>query len=110
MNKYRAEKTTVDGIKFASKHEAGRYVELRYMERAGLISNLQLQRPFVLIGSQTDKAGKIIERPVKYVADFTYKDQDGHLVVEDAKGVKTDVYKIKRKMMLSIYGIMIKEV
>lgn len=110
MNKYGNRKTVVDGITFASKHEATRYVELCYMQRAGLISKLQIQKPFVLIGAQTDKAGNVIERPVKYVADFVYKDQDGRTVVEDAKGVKTDVYKIKRKLMLAIYGIRIKEV
>ena len=110
MNKYGNEKTEVDGIKFASRHEAKRYVELKYMERAGLIKNLQLQRVYTLIGAQKDKDGKIIERPVKYIADFVYTDADGKTVVEDAKGVRTDVYKIKRKLMLSIYGIRIQEV
>lgn len=110
MNKYGNEKTEVDGIKFASRHEAKRYVELKYMERAGLIKNLQLQRVFPLIGPQTDKEGKLVERPVKYIADFVYKDKDGKTVVEDAKGVRTDVYRIKRKLMLSIYGIRIQEV
>ena len=110
MNKYGNEKTEVDGIKFASRHEAKRYVELKYMERAGLIKNLQLQRVYTLIGAQKDKAGNILERPVKYIADFVYKDQNGKTVVEDAKGVRTDVYRIKRKLMLSIYGIQIQEV
>lgn len=109
MNKYRAKKTEIDGIVFASKHEATRYVELKYMERAGLIQNLQLQRSFTLIGAQKDSTGKVIERPVKYVADFVYE-QDGKTVVEDAKGFKTDVFKIKKKLMLSIYGYHIKEV
>ena len=110
MNKYGNEKTEVDGIKFASRHEAKRYVELKYMERAGLIKNLQLQRVYTLIGPQADKDGNVIERPVKYIADFVYKDKDGKTVVEDAKGVRTDVYRIKRKLMLSIYGIRIQEV
>ena len=110
MNKYGNRKTTVNGIQFDSQHEASRYVELRYMERAGLISDLQLQRAFTLIGAQKDKDGKVIERPLKYVADFVYKDAKGKTVVEDAKGVKTDVYKIKRKLMLSIYGIRVQEV
>ena len=110
MSKYGAQKTEVDGITFASKHEAHRYVELKYMERAHLISGLQLQRRYTLIGAQKDKSGKVIERPVSYVADFVYKNEKGETVVEDAKGMKTDVYKIKRKLMLSIYGIRIQEV
>ena len=65
MNKFGAKQTEIDGITFASKHEAERYVELKYMERAHLISDLQLQRVFTLIGAQRDKAGKIIERPCK---------------------------------------------
>ena len=112
LNKFGAIKTEVDGITFASKHEAERYAELKLMERAHLISDLQLQRVFTLIGAQRDKAGKIIERPCKYIADFAYKDQTGKLIVEDAKSTatRTDVYKIKRKLMLSIYGIRIQEV
>ena len=110
MNKYGNKMTEIDGIKFASQHEAYRYVELKYMERAGLIKDLQLQRVFTLIGEQRDKNGKILEHPVKYIVDFVYKDNAGKLIVEDAKGMKTDVYKIKRKLMLSIYGIRIQEV
>lgn len=110
MNKYGNARTEIDGITFASRHEANRYIELKYMERAGLISRLELQKVYTLIGPQKDKSGKVIERPVKYIADFVYKDQDGRTVVEDAKGMKTDVYKIKRKLMLSIYGIRIQEV
>ena len=102
--------TEVDGIKFASRHEANRYIELKYMERAHLIKDLQLQKIFTLIGEQRDDKGRILERPVKYVADFVYKDQNGRTVVEDAKGLRTDVYKIKRKLMLMIYGIQIQEV
>ena len=110
MNKYQNKKTEIDGITFASRHEASRYAELKLLERAGLISGLQLQRVYTLIGAQKDKTGKVIEHPVKYIADFVYKDADGKTVVEDAKGVRTDVYKIKRKLMLSIYGIRIQEV
>ena len=103
--------TEIDGIKFASQHEAYRYVELKYMERAGFIKDLQLQRVFTLIGEQRDETGKVIEKPVKYIADFVYK-QDGKTVVEDAKSpaTRTKEYVIKRKLMLSIYGIRIQEV
>lgn len=110
VSKYGNKKTEIDGITFDSKHEAYRYVELKYMERAKLITDLQLQRRFTLLGAQKDKDGKVIERPITYVADFCYKDKCGNLVVEDAKGAKTEVYKIKRKLMLSIYGIRIQEV
>ena len=110
QNKYGNTKTEIDGIVFASRHEANRYIELKYMERAGLIHGLELQKVYTLIGPQKDKNGKIIEHPVKYIADFVYREKDGTLVVEDAKGMKTDVYKIKRKLMLSIYGIRIQEV
>ena len=110
MNKFGAKRTEIDGITFASKHEAERYIELKYMERAHLISDLQLQRVFTLIGAQRDKEGKIIERPCKYIADFVYKDKDGKTVVEDAKGMRTDVFRIKKKLMLSIYGIRVQEV
>ena len=112
QNKYRNEPTEFNGIKFQSKKEAQRFAELKLLERAGEITDLQLQRVFTLIGAQRDKEGKIIERPCKYIADFAYKDQTGKLIVEDAKSpaTRTDVYKVKRKLMLSIYGIRIKEV
>ena len=111
MNKYGNEKTEVDGIKFASRHEAKRYVELKYMERAGLIKNLQLQRVYTLIGTQKDKDGNVLERPVKYIADFVYT-ENGKTVVEDVKSpaTRTDVYKLKKKLMLYKFGIEIKEV
>ena len=110
VTKYHNEPTVIDGIKFSSRHEAYRYTELKYMEKAHLITDLQLQRVFTLIGAQRDENGKIIEHPCKYIADFVYKDLNGNTVVEDAKGMKTDVYRIKKKLMLSIYGIKIKEV
>ena len=110
LSKYGNRKTEIDWIIFESNHEANRYCELKLMDRAHLIKDLQLQRKFVLLGAQKDGNGKIIERPVTYVADFVYKDQTGKTVVEDAKGVRTDVYKIKRKLMLSIYGLRIQEV
>lgn len=102
MNKYRNKKVIVDGISFDSKKEAARYKELRMLERAGIILNLQLQVPFELIPKQDG------ERACTYKADFVYE-QNGKKVVEDTKGMKTDVYKIKRKLMLYRYGIEIKE-
>lgn len=93
---------------FDSKKEAGRYYELSMLLRAGVISNLRLQVPFELIPAQRIN-GKVVERACKYIADFVYM-ENGKMVVEDAKGMRTDVYKIKRKLMLKEYGIKIKEV
>lgn len=107
-NKYHAEKITVDGQTFDSKREAARFRELQLMERSGEITDLQRQVPFELIPSQTRDDG-VKERPVRYVADFVYR-QNGKKVVEDAKGFRTPVYIIKRKLVLMLYGISIKEV
>lgn len=107
-HKYGNKKVVKDGHVFDSKHEAGRYTELKLLERAGQISGLKTQVPYLLIPAQYED-GKCIERSCIYKADFVYW-QNGKLVVEDAKGLKTDVYIIKRKLMLKEYGIKIKEV
>lgn len=109
--KYGNTKTVVDGIRFDSKHEASRYVELKYMERAGLITDLHLQAPYELVPKQKDESGKVVERAVTYVADFVYR-QNGKVVVEDAKSpaTRTPDYIIKRKLMLYVHGITIREV
>lgn len=110
---------TVDGETFDSKKEYRRYCELKLLERAGQIRNLQRQVKFLLIPSQyeevVDAKGKpkqkCIERECVYVADFQYRDaHTGKLIVEDTKGVKTDTYVIKRKLMLKEYGIKISEI
>lgn len=103
-SKYGAVKTEIDGIMFDSKHEASRYRELRLLEQAGEISNLCLQVPFELIAKS--KYGTAI----RYYADFVYNDSYGRLIVEDAKGVKTPVYRLKKRMMAEKYGIEIKEI
>lgn len=110
-NKYKNKKWELDGQAFDSRLEARRYQELRFMLRAGLITDLQRQVPFELIPSQR-RNGKVVERPVKYVADFVYKTKDGEEVVEDVKSeaTKTKEYVIKRKLMLWQYGIQIREV
>lgn len=107
-NKYGNRKWELDGIMFASQNEARRYQELRFMLRAGLISDLRLQVPYELIPSQK-VGGKVVERPVKYVADFVYT-ENGKTVVEDAKGMRTKEYIIKRKLMLWQHGIQVREV
>lgn len=88
---------------FDSKREASRYQELRLLEQAGEITNLRLQVPYILFPK--DEHG----RALKYIADFVYNDNTGALVVEDAKGHPTDVYKIKRRLMAELKGIEIKE-
>jgi len=109
--KYHNHKVTVDGIQFDSKKEANRWCELKLLERAGEIYDLQRQVPFVVIPAQYDRNGKLLEREVKYIADFVYKVK-GSLTrtVEDTKGLKTPEYIIKRKLMLYRNGIRIKEV
>ena len=101
-SKYHAQKTTVDGITFDSKKEAMRYQELRLLERAGEIKNLQLQVPYVLI--EKSKHG----RAIKYIADFVYE-KKGQTVVEDCKGFRTDTYKLKKRLLAEKYEIEIKE-
>lgn len=101
-NKYNAVKTEVDGIVFDSRKEAQRYKELKLLEQVGEITNLHLQVPYELIAKS--KYGM----PMRYIADFVYE-SNGQVIVEDAKGVKTAVYRIKRRMMAEKYGIEIKE-
>ena len=108
MAKYGNRKVIRDGIEFDSIKECQRYCELKLMQRAGVISDLQLQVPFELIPAQRID-GKVVERAVNYVADFVYK-QNGQKVVEDTKGVRTKEYIMKRKMMLFFHGIRIVEV
>lgn len=122
--KYHAQPVTLNGIRFDSKKEARRYSELLLLEKAGVIQNLQRQVKYVLIPAQREfsneiytkgakkgcyKPGKLLESECSYYADFVYL-QDGKIVVEDAKGVRTEAYKIKKKLMLKEYGIQIKEV
>ena len=110
MSKYHSRKVIVDGEKYDSKKEFNRFCQLLLLERAGEIQNLKRQVRFELIPSQKDpETGKVIERPVTYLADFVY-DQDGQTIVEDVKGFKTTDYILKRKMCLFLLGIRIKEV
>lgn len=123
-SKYGSRKVSIDGITFDSKKEAARYQELKLLERAGKITALQRQVKYVLIPTQRKftneiykkgahqghfKPGKVLEKECSYIADFAYI-QDGAYVVEDTKGVRTEAYKIKRKLMLERYGIQIREV
>lgn len=108
-NKYKAQKCEYNGEKFDSLKELQRYLELRLLERNGEISSLKRQVKFELIPLQKDKKGHCLERALTYVADFTYLDKNKELIVEDCKGVRTEVYKIKKKLMLYIHNIRIQE-
>lgn len=122
--KYNARKTTVDGITFDSAREARRYSELLLLVKAGEISDLRRQVKFELIPAQREPdttgprggtiKGKLIERGISYIADFTYRDKAGRFQVEDVKGYKDggaySIYTVKRKLMLWRYGIRIREV
>lgn len=101
-NKYNAKKIKIDGHTFHSKREAERYCELKLFLKAGEIRNLVLQPRFLLQDEFFDKNG-VKHKKIEYVADFLYIDKQGRNVVEDVKGVLTDVYKIKKKMFLKIY-------
>ena len=113
MNKYKAVKAEADGIKFDSKKEMNRYLELKEKLNNGEISELKLQVTFTLIPKQ-EIDGKCVERAVKYIADFVYLDENGELVVEDVKGCKKGaaytVFSMKRKLMLAKFGVRIREI
>lgn len=107
-SKYHATKTVIDGITFDSKREAKRYQELKLMERAGAIRDLKRQVPYELIPA-FDVDGKHY-RPTVYIADFTYTDaKTGEKIVEDCKGYRTDVYRLKAKLFAHKFGVAILE-
>ena len=108
QNKYRNTKVEINGIKFDSIKEGERYHELYLLQKAGEISDLRLQEEFVLQNAYRSPENGEKKRAIKYLADFTYV-VDGERIIEDAKGVKTPVYQIKKKMMESA-GNTIREV
>jgi hypothetical protein len=101
-NKYGNKQVIYDGIPFHSTKEGNRYLELKLLQRAGVISNLELQKPYVIIHASE------YGNDVKYIADFVYE-QDGRTVVEDSKGFRTKEYVIKKRLMAERFGIIIKE-
>jgi hypothetical protein len=104
MSKYGAKKTVVAGITFDSRAEAARYLDLCALQRAGRISGLTLQVPFVLAQSVRYAAAKRAKPALRYVADFVYC-ENGRIVVEDVKGVQTDVFRVKQHLMMSVHGV-----
>lgn len=118
--KYANKSVTYGGQKFDSKKEMRRFIYLQTLEKAGEISDLQTQVTYELIPTQREPSrytktgrevkGKAIELSVRYVADFVYKDKEGNVIVEDTKGFRTADYIIKRKLMLYMHGIKVKEI
>ena len=107
-SKYHAKKTVVDGITFDSRREADRYLVLKGMEEDGSIEGLRRQVRYELVPA-FDVGGKHY-RPVFYVADFVYLDKEtGKTVVEDVKGMRTDMYRLKSKLFARRYGMSVKE-
>ena len=106
-SKYRNKKTVVNGIVFSSQKEARRYLELTGLQKKEKIVGLKLQEKFVLIPKIKLTSGKT-QREATYIADFTYIEK-GNYIVEDVKGVKTPVYKLKKKLMLHVHKIEILE-
>ena len=99
VNKYRSKITEIDGIKFHSKKEALRYRELTKLKKAGMIKDLILQPVFILQEKFKYKNETI--RAIKYIADFQWTNNyTGATIVEDVKGFKTEIYKLKRKLFL----------
>ena len=106
-SKYHSVKTVISGRVFHSKREAMVAQDLLLLERAGKIENLGFQVKYELIPAQP----KFKERAVVYIADMVYTDKaTGEEVVVDVKGVRTDSYVIKRKLMAQVYGIKVREV
>ena len=100
MNKYRNKKVIVDDYIFDSIQESKRYKELKLLLRAGKIQDLELQ-PHFLLQDSFKKNGKTY-RKIEYIADFKYK-ENGKTIVEDVKGIQTDVFKIKHKLFEKKY-------
>ena len=117
MNKYNARKCRMGDEVYDSKKEMQRHQELLLLEKTGQIQGLKRQVVFHLLPTQREtvmkkgvpKSGRVLEREVLYTADFVYM-ENGKLVVEDVKGVKTRDYILRRKMMLYFHGIRIREV
>lgn len=97
MPKYHNKNCIVDGILFDSKKEAHRYGELKLLERMGLIKNLIRQPRYLLQPKFTHQSTGYKHRAIEYVADFQYEEL-GKTIVEDVKGMQTDVFKLKAKL------------
>lgn len=105
VQRRKSKEIKLEGIIFTSKKEARRYDELKLLPRTKKISDLQLQKSFELQGSFKDKRTKKTIRSIVYICDFFYYDKTTEtFVVEDVKGVKTDIYKLKKKLFIKKFG------
>lgn len=100
-NKYNAQKTELDGKSFASKLEAEYYAELLLLQKAGIVTNIECQKSFILQEGFFHNGKKY--SAIKYYADFVVTYKDGIIEVIDTKGHKTNVYKLKKKLLLAKY-------
>ena len=102
--KYKAKPVTIDGHRFDSQREGARYRELKLLERSGHITGLEMQPVFELAPGVLVPGEKRKRPPLRYVADFRYRDETGRVVVEDAKGVQTTVFRMKMHL-LALQGV-----
>jgi hypothetical protein len=114
-SKYSAKRQVLDGQRFASRHEAARYAELQLLARAGFIRGLTCQPSYELRACVIGPRGRCQESRVIaiYRADFAYEERrrdTWHPVIEDAKGVRTPIYRLKKKWFEAQYGAVIREV
>ena len=107
-NKFNAQKVEMDGMTFDSKKEAERYGELSMLQCAGKISCLARQCQYVVLDDYILGGKK--HRGITYIADFEYLDENKIIHTEDVKGVRTDVYKLKKKLFESRYHRTIEEI
>lgn len=123
-SKYHAHRVIEDGQTFDNMKELRRYRELLILEKMGQVKDLERQKKYLIIPECRESSpagprggiriGRIIERAAYYVADFVYRELDPETnewneVVEDVKGLRTDTYILKRKLMLYMHGIRIRE-
>lgn len=107
-SKYNAVKTSVDGIKFDSKKEAEHYAYLKMLESSGEITNLKRQVSYQFFPSF--KVNGHTYRSREYIADFVYTDKNGNEVIEDVKGMRNSLYKLKRTLFAYFFHKEIKEI
>lgn len=109
--KYRSQPVTIDGHRFDSRREGRRYLELRNLERAGLISGLELQPRFAIQVAAVTDPDLLVQVGV-YTADFRYTDQTGQVIIEDVKSppTRTTAYRLRKRLVEAIHGVKVTEV
>lgn len=112
ISKFKSKKVVIDGIKFDSIRESKRYCELKLLAKAGKITGLTMQVPFILVKPVRFEGAKRAQASIRYYADFVYSDVElGRIVVEDVKSpvtMKLAAFVMKRHLMLAVHGINLK--